>query len=87
MPKDPIQGRTLLYETLRDGTHRLLDYCLVNTSVGLCVESRSILRANGNMQNEDVYDTAFTNIEPVDETIRGQLGLNAYQWPVNFNTL
>ena len=52
------------------------------------VEPRVMLRAaggGGGFVNEDVYDSAYTEIQPVDETSRGLLGLNSFQWPVNYN--
>lgn len=82
----PLRGRTLLYEVLpRTKEKRLLDFCLVETTLGPMIEPRLVTRASGAMQNEDVYDSCFTDIREVDETLRGQLGLNSFQWPVIYN--
>lgn len=86
MPKGPVLSRTLLTETLRDGTKRLLPFALVTTAIGAMVETRSLIRNGGAVTAEDPYDLAnFTDIQPVDETTRAQLGLNGGQWPMNYN--
>lgn len=88
MPKTPITSRTLLYETLEDGTSHLLDFCLVTTSVGTMVEWRNIARRPGDeIKNEDVVDSSFTNFQLVREGqatgnyALDQLLFNGSQWP------
>lgn len=86
MPRLPIRRRTLLYERLpRNGGLRLLDFCLVDTTLGAMVEPRVMNRAANGTSVDDPFDSAYTDIMEVDEKIRGSLGLNAYQWPINFN--
>ena len=86
MPRLPILTRTLLYERLPRGAGiRLCDFNLVTTTLGGMLEPRVMNRSSGATANEDVVDSAFTDMQPVDEGTRGQLGLNAYQWPVNYN--
>lgn len=80
----PITSRTLLYDTFPDGTKRLLDFALVGTSIGAMIEPRTLVRNGGAITAEDVYDIAnFNDIQPVDETMRGQFSLNSTQWPVS----
>jgi len=84
----PITSRTMLFERLRDGTFRHLDFNLVNTSLGAMIEPRTLIRANGAMRNEDVYESAFTDWLVLDGATIGQFGLTACnQWPRVFNTL
>jgi hypothetical protein len=89
MPKAPFTARSLLYELLDDGTFHQLDFCLVtHETLGQMVEWRPITRRPGDdIQNEDIFDTSFTDIVRVSErTPTGnyaldQLLLNGSQWP------
>ena len=69
MPRSPITSRTLFYDQLRDGTYRLLDWCVINTSLGLMVEPRNIatVPANGKVVQNIFDDTSFTEIKQMDE--------------------
>jgi len=85
----PITSRTLLFERLRDGSFRILDYTVVGTSLGTMLEPRTLIRANGAMTNEDVYGSSFTGWEILDGASVGQYkasGLSE-QWPKVFNSL
>lgn len=87
MPKTPILTRTLLMKRLRDGSFRLLDQNLVNTTLGAMLEPRTLVRETGNLQNEDVQDSAFTDFLFVDDKdIACVPGLNSELWPRTFNT-
>lgn len=88
MPKAPITSRTLLYETLDDGSFHLLDFCLVTTSLGTMVELRNITRRPGDdIRNEDIVDSGFTNLQlvkvgqPTGDYGLDQLLFNGSQWP------
>lgn len=86
--KAPILSRTALYERLRDGSLRHLEFNVVETSLGTMLEPRTLIRANGAMVNEDPYDSSFSNIRIIDGAEVAQLvpmGLSS-QWPKNFNT-
>ena len=85
--KAPIQSRTLLLQRLRDGSLMLLDYNLVSTSLGLMLEPRTVNRSSGNMQNEDVYDSSYTDIRILDHAGIAEVpGITNFQWPRVFNT-
>lgn len=85
--KEPILTRSLLYEQLRDGSLRMLDFALVGTSLGAMLEPRSLIRPGGAIVNEDPYDTSFTDIKFVDGTQIAALQLQSEQWPKTFNML
>jgi hypothetical protein len=84
----PILSRTMLFARLRDGTLRHLDFNLVGTSLGAMLEPRTLIRANGAMVNEDVYDSNFTDFQILDgagEALLVPCGLSS-QWPKTFNS-
>lgn len=83
----PILRRTLLYERLRDGTYSLLDFCIVNTTLGAMVEPRTLNRATGAMRNDDVYDSAFNDILEATPAVLGAIGFSGQQWPRVYNSL
>lgn len=66
----PIRGRELLFERRRDGTLRRLDWNLVNTDVGACLEPVSFVRIVDNKVVDDdmLYHTA-DRISIIDEGI------------------
>ena len=88
MPKRPILDRTVFYDTLNDGTLRTLDFCLVNTSLGAMVESRSIaaVPSNGKVTQVDAVDASFNRITQMDENDFYKLtGVNGRQLLQDFN--
>lgn len=85
----PILSRTALFDTLRDGSLRRLDWNLVNTSLGAMLEPVTLYRDGGTMKNDDVYDSAFTDVKVIggtDVALLTQCGLSS-QWPRVFNSL
>jgi len=88
MSRLPVTKRTLVIEKNRDGTMRLADYYLVNTSLGEMAEPRTMVRTvpggpTGGIQNEDTRETAFDEIRIIDDANRGQnLSFIGNQWPV-----
>ena len=83
----PILSRTLLYRRLpRGGGYELLDWCIVNTTLGAMVEPRTIMRNGGDIKNTDVFDAAFTDIQLVDDAALASLGFAGTQWPRVYNT-
>lgn len=83
--KAPILRRTLLYERLRDGSFRLLDFAIVNTSLGAMIEPRTLFRPGGGMVNEDVYDSSFTDLLEATPGVLASVGFGGEQWPKQFN--
>ena len=83
----PILTRTLLYERLRDGSFALLDFCLVNTTLGTMIEPRPLIKASGKMVNEDVYDSAFTDIQEATPSLVNAVQFSGSQWPRVYNSL
>jgi len=83
MPKPPIHARTLLWETLEDGTIHILDWNLVTTSLGTMVEARTINRSSiGDTQNEDLVDSGYTSIQKMSSQDLYRLyGFVGSQWP------
>ena len=70
MPKGPVTARELFYTTnRRDGTKRLLDFALVNMSIGALVESRPLALFGVNkITDADPYDLlAFNKISEMSE--------------------
>lgn len=67
MPRAPILDRELFYDTLRDGSIRLLDWCLVNTSLGAMVEPRQLGLGRDRSTNIDAKDASFSRLTPLDE--------------------
>ncbi len=68
MPRAPILSRELLYTTNPDGSFRLLDWCLVNTSIGAMIEPRNLQTFNGgNVRGLNVYEAGITAIKPFNE--------------------
>ncbi len=87
---DAILNRTLLYRKLtqREGqapVYELLDWCIVTTRIGSMIEPRTLIRATGNMQNSDVYDSGFNAILEADDQTLGQVGFGGTQWPRTYN--
>ena len=86
MPKAPILSRTRLYETLRDGSFRNLDWNLVNTTLGAMMEPVSIVM--GPITQRDPYDESFTDRMSISGDQQYQLmGTGGQLWPRTFNTL
>ena len=86
MPKLPVTARTLIYNRLRDGSIKLSDWAVVNTSLGAMMELRSSVSASG--VNVDPYDGNFTDIMEVSESKMFSLfGVSADAVPRIYNTL
>ena len=87
MPKAPVTTRTLVWERLEDGTIHLLDWCLVNTSLGMMVESRCITKQTGDIRDEDLFDSSFTDMAVIPPAPSGNYAFdqvafyNGAQWP------
>ena len=86
MPKAPITARTLYWELLDDGvTKQVLDWCLVTTSLGDMVEPRLIAKQSGNMKNEDLVDSGYSDIVGLPRVPTGNYALDqatvSSQWP------
>jgi hypothetical protein len=76
----------LVYTRISDGTIRLLEWNLVTTSLGVMVEPRCITKQTGAMQNEDLIDSSFTDLQtlpvaPTGNYALDQLGWGSSQWP------
>lgn len=86
MPRVPILHRTVFYSRLRDGTFRLLDWNLVNTTLGAMMEPR-LLRytEDGKVTNLDVYDINFNRITEYNEDkMYAETGTAGFQLPRDF---
>lgn len=86
MPKAPVLSRTLLWQTLSDGTVHLVDWCLVSTSLGLMVEPRLVDRPTGSgIQDEDWTDSSYSGISMLPASPSGHYALDQLtqgaQWP------
>lgn len=88
MPKTPIQYRSLLFTRLRDKTIRLLDWCLVQTSLGPAYEPRVVqsIQNVGNVVQRDVYDANYSDIREVEEGAFFQGVHGGIQVPADYNT-
>lgn len=68
MPKTPILSRERFYDTLGDGSHRLLDWCLVNTELGAMIEPRqSFVMGINPITNIDAHDMSYNKSSYFDE--------------------
>lgn len=87
MPKTPILSRESFYDVLNDGTYRDLDWNLVTTSVGACVEPRNILGFGlGKVTQVDIVDASYNRRTQFDEdSFYRYMGLNGRQLPIDFN--
>lgn len=88
MPKQPILNRECFYDTLNDGTLRHLDWNLVNTSLGACIEPRQVcsVHINSGTVQIDVVDASFNRITPMDEDAFYRLmGTGGRLIPINFS--
>lgn len=86
MPKAPAISRTLLWERLSDGTIHVSDWCLVTTSLGVMVEPRVLTRQTGDIKNEDLFDSSYTDLQAMPALPSGnyaldQLAFSGSQWP------
>lgn len=92
MPKTPILSRTLLFSRLRDKTIRFLHWNRVQTSLGVMWESRDVneIPRSGTTGNavvqEDVYNSAYTDINEVSDGSVFQGLHGGIQVPGDFNT-
>jgi hypothetical protein len=87
MPKAPILSREVFYDRLPDGTYRDLDWALVNTSVGACVEPRSYAGSQRDSSVvQDIFDASFNKRTEMDEDqMFTLLGTAGPQMPVDYN--
>lgn len=71
MPKSPVLDRTIFYDTLNDGTLRLLEWNLVNTTLGQMIEPRNLssvgIGASRVVQIDEKDLVNFNRILPFDE--------------------
>lgn len=82
MPSPPILSRTLLWERLSDGTIHLLDWNLVTTSLGVMVEPRTLLHANGAMKDEDLLESGYTDMTVLQsDSFYATYHFAGSQWP------
>ena len=85
MPKSPVLYRESFYDTLRDGTIRMIDWNLVDTELGACVEPRGILM-NGPINQIDVVDASANRLTQFDEDTFGEtFGSGGQQLPIDFD--
>lgn len=87
MPRAPILSRELFYTKNPDGSYRLLDWCLVNTSLGGMIEPRNLNAINGGrVRGVDAFGAdSFTKISEMNEDeFYRKFNLNGRQIPVTF---
>lgn len=87
MPRAPILSRELFYDQNPDGSYRLLDFCLVNTSLGAMIEPRNLIAVNGGkVRAVDAFGAdSFTKISEMNEdTFYRTFNFNGRQVPVSF---
>lgn len=87
MPKNPIKSRTLLIIKLRDGTYRLSDWNIVNTSLGAMLEPRSQRTIDGGkVVNRDPYDMENFNDFVVynEDKMWSEFGTSGFTIPRDF---
>jgi hypothetical protein len=61
----PILGREILYDTLRDGSLRFLDWSLVNTELGPMLEPVSLNQLES-ITNQDPFSVSFDRLTLFD---------------------
>lgn len=87
----PIKSRTMFYSTPgKDKTIRLLDWCLVDTAVGACVEPRQLRTQliGANLTNRTLEEEGITRLEQMDENkLFRLLGTGGQQLPVDYALL
>jgi hypothetical protein len=82
MPSAPILTRTLLWERLGDGSIHVLDWNLVNTSLGLMVEPRVMLRESGAIKDEDLAESGYSDMTVLQsDNFFATYGFAGSQWP------
>lgn len=82
MPSAPITARTLLWEALPDGTIVLLDWQLVETSLGTMAELRCVNRSDGNSRDEDLLENGYTQLMKMSaSTLYATYNVGGRQWP------
>lgn len=86
MPRLPILSRETFYDTNPDGSLRLLDWNLVNTSLGAMVEPRQVGGPDGGrIRPIDLIDAGITRLVPLQEDVFFRhFGVHGRQLPVNF---
>jgi hypothetical protein len=89
MPKAPILSRETYYDTLNNGTLHLLDWNVVNTSLGAMVEPRQVSLAElgtGDQAQIDLTDVGPTRLSPmVEDTFFGKHLGGGQQLPRDYN--
>jgi hypothetical protein len=91
MPKTPILSRELFYDKLGDGSHRMLDWALVDTALGAMIESRSGMLGYGMgpTTNLDLVDYGYNRVTYIDEgkfSMRFNTGGGQFPKDVNYET-
>lgn len=81
MPRLPILSREAFYTTNPDGSIRLLDFCLVNTSLGAMIEPYPVLGVNGDkIAPIDAKDAGFSRLVPTNaDQFYSQTGFSGEQ--------
>lgn len=84
MPSAPILARTLLWETLSDGTVHQLDWNLVETNLGTMVEPRIMSRrSQDDMRHENLSDAGYTGIAKMSTAdLYANYHFFGVQWPI-----
>lgn len=86
MAKRPVLSREIFYERLPRGGFRMLDFALVNTTLGAMIEPRPVLFNGGKTTNADVDDYGFDRISELDKDQSVRLyGFALTQRPTAFN--
>ena len=68
MPKAPVLSRQCFFDVLNDGTFYDLDWNLVNSTVGTCMEMRSMsIGGLTKIAQVDVVDSSFNSRVQLDE--------------------
>lgn len=87
MPKAPILKRRLFFEKVRGGSMRLLDWAVVETSLGTMVEPRTLapIDATGSVRQVDVLETTFDTLtEMREDKFYEQNGTSGQQVPLDW---
>ena len=65
MASPHLLKRTVMYEVLRDGSVRELEWDLVQTNLGAMFQPRTLIPESGSVINQDAYDLVNTYTERI----------------------
>lgn len=93
MPKAPIQARRAFFDTLRDKSIRMLDWCAVDTELGVMVEPRQSIGGiptpvpgSNTFVQVDLADASWTTLTQIDGgAFYSQYGTDGQLVPIEFN--